>query len=180
MSPGAAAWRRPCAGAKSNSNALRKITQDAKPCRKLITGAISDGPELKRIQPRRRGHRMGGQRHRYLFSSSGCRGDPRDDGSCPGPTATGDPRRSPPPPRPLRPPFATPDIKSKETIRTCLNQTGAKVSFDCTCVFFQREASLGEADSALARLRTCSILYWASHAWLWWTDRTDGAGMMEV
>ena len=51
----------------------------------------------------------------------------------------------PPPPRPLRPPFVTPDIKSKETIRTCLNQTGAKVSFDCTCVFFQREASLGEA-----------------------------------
>ena len=106
MSPGAAAWRRPCAGAKSNSNALRKITQDAKPCRKLITGAISDGPELKRIQPRRRGHRMGGQRHRYLFSSSGCRGDPRDDGSCPGPTATGDPPSlppaTPPPPPPLR------------------------------------------------------------------------------
>ena len=33
-------------------------------------------------------------------------------------------------------PQRAPEIKSKETIRTCLIQTGAKVSFDCDCANF--------------------------------------------
>ena len=37
------------------------------------------------------------------------------------------------------------EIKFKETIRTCLNQTGAKVSLNWARAIFQRTASLGEA-----------------------------------
>ena len=37
------------------------------------------------------------------------------------------------------------EIKLKETIRTCLNQTGAKVSLNWARAIFQRTASLGEA-----------------------------------
>ena len=39
------------------------------------------------------------------------------------------------------------EIKFKETIRTCLNQTGAKVSLNWARAISQRTASLGEAVS---------------------------------
>ena len=45
------------------------------------------------------------------------------------------------------PALFAPEITSKETIRTCLIQTGAKVSLDCRCAIFIRDASLGEAVS---------------------------------